>query len=190
MRTTGKCTRGMTLVEILIAMAIFSLFLYALCNCVVVGYHSYTIGTREASLFRSASIGMDLMARELRQCKGIYFPDSAILSAGYFPVKNSSAPLVIKRYEPSASALLPVAFTLDTSTHRVERLIYDPAFEPASPSTWSVTERRVIAESVQSLSFTFSLIPAGKEFIKVQLLSFPDPAYFPVETRVSLMKGY
>lgn len=189
-----KIEKGMSLIEAVIATAMFFVFLSAITSCLVTGMRAYhsTVGYKSTSpLFRSACIGLDWLGRDLQNCKKIYWPDesSPSLISGYFPGKGANLPFLFAYYSETAGKNKIAAYTINYEVYAMERIIYDPdpaAFNPNNPATWGQGESKILARSVQNLYFKFDAGDSRKKLMEVNLTSYPDKSYFPIKTKINI----
>lgn len=182
--------KGTTLIEILVAIALFGLFLTAASLTLVQGYRSYTRGGKAVFLFRMASIGMDQMTRTLHTCETIYVPDnlSAIERPAWFiPKEGTATPVfVFRRTVPGTSLKEVIAYKWNSTTNEISQFIYSNSF-PAD-ETVLLNTTKVIATSVQDFQFQLEKSDYG-ETITVRFASYPDKSYFPLMNFVNIRES-
>lgn len=181
--------KGVTIVELLVAVTLFGLFLTVITALFIRGYDSYSKGTNKAFFFRQAAKSMDVITSELRQAQRIYKPDEASLPGGYLPVKDSNSPLIFVKRNPQTGENNTIAYTMDNSAHTIERFIYGPSFNPDDENSWNINGPIQTQTSyVQTLKFIYST-DGGTKFIQVNFTSYPDGAYFPLRSKVEIKGG-
>lgn len=187
---TRRDGQGFTLVEVSVSMFLMCLVLMAVETVFVSGYAASNAGTQTAQMFRSAAIGFDEIGRELRLCDKIYYPDTPTLSGGYAPRQGTNLPFVFRRYQAQSNSEVAVGFTMNDQSHTFVRVVYDPAFDPAQLSTWTVSDPSVqiltLSQSVQSLNVTLTTMPSSDRFVQVDMASFPQAAIFPMESTLPI----
>lgn len=176
----------MTLVEVLITVGLFGIFLSLLGVTVVQGYKAYLKGSRDASLFRGASIAMERIRRALHTCERIYAPESApplTGAAGYIPRAGSATPVFVFAHTNPAGAKEVIAYQWRPQTNEIVRWLYSPSF-PAD-QTVLPDSTKVLAPSAQDLVFRLEQTADG-EFLSAAFTSYPDKGYFPLSTTVRI----
>ena len=193
--------KAITLIEILIAMTLFGMFLTAVSICVVEGYKAYSKGTKSSHLFRGVAIGMEQMTRILHTCERIYVPDSSSLiqePEWFIPRTGTPTPVfVFVRTNPATAQREVNAYQWNDNTNEVIHWLYDPGFDPGVPGTQTIVPNstKVLAKSIQDLSFQLSSISSNSsvvgEIITIRFTSHPDKGYFPLLTNVQIKdSGY
>lgn len=196
---SSKKETGVTLIEVLITTLIFAAFLTAFYLCLTAGMKSYSKGEKQTSMFRNASVGLDLIQRELKQCDAILVPvTNAALNPpnGYgattanpfiFRFKN----FVLPDTDPDKEKTIGYRITDD---YKLQRILYKPGFNPAIPATWIVEDDpskrgiRTLADSMRDLKFIIYTDPTNpsSKHLRISMTSYPDGTVFPIETEVHL----
>lgn len=189
-----KFSRGITLIEILIAAALFGIFLSAVSLCVVQAYRVYTKGSKVSSLFRGASVAMEHMQRALHTCEKIYAPDNAsdiTALSGYTPKTGTpKVAFVYVRTNPVTFQKEVIAYQWRDPSMEIVQFLYNNNYDPADSSTQTVIpgSTKVLAPSVQDLNFNLQQTIDG-EILTVKFTSYPDQNYFPILSIVQIKKS-
>lgn len=67
-------SRGVTLLELMISLSLFSIVTTIVAQCLVMGYRAHIATTDRMQTFRHASIALDEMGRQLRYCVDVLSP--------------------------------------------------------------------------------------------------------------------
>lgn len=90
-----KKVSAFTLVEMLVSMAVLSVFLIVITDLFVTGYRMFAPQTQKFFLFRSAATGFDLLTSNLRACGTIYYPDLATGTTKHFSDSASTVNAIV-----------------------------------------------------------------------------------------------
>lgn len=191
--------RGTTLLEVMVAMGIFGLLLTLVTSLYVTGFRTYKKGSGYASLVRTTATAFDRMSRELRQCHKIYSPSQGnltplALASGYIPFAGQNTPFIFVRYNAAVGANQVLAYTVDKRQSALLRLVYDPAFDPNTPSTQTVLEEKSVLPSVSNFSLKLSNVVSASslnaQFLQIDLTSVADKGNLELESRVKIQGGF
>lgn len=128
--------RGTTLPETLVALALFGLVLALVADLAVASQRLHARGTDRAGLHRAAAVAADRMGRELRLCRKLYAPSLPEGGGAARWGPTGGRLLVVFRCagpEPGGDRV--VGFRFEEARGRVERLLYQPDFDPARPGS-------------------------------------------------------
>lgn len=149
----------MTLLEVLIAGAVFGLFLTMVSHALVLAARNRAVVEEDAQALRRAAVAVEWLGRELRLCQKLYVPDPGAagfaFEAPYRPEAGATAPWIFRRYDHATGKDTVVGFTYVRSDRSLRRLVYDPGFDPADPASQGLQQERTTAEKVDS----FELVP-------------------------------
>lgn len=173
--------KGTTLVEILITVGLFALFLAGVGLTLVQSYKSYVKGGKNTSLFRGASVAMQLMVKEVHTCENIYEPDQIETITSGFTANQT--PLVYSRMN-SQNQREVVAYRWDSQKMQIIRYSYSPDY----PNNQTAINEKIIATSVQDLKFKLTQNSDG-EFMNIAFTSYPDKAYFPLSSDAKITRS-
>ncbi len=179
--------RGLSLAEVVVSVALMSIFLVTIQRLFSLATFVSSAGTRTAQGYRSMALAFDETARELRLCEKIYYPDSTTMRQGYAPSTDLTRPFVFRRFDSARNGEVPVAFTIDAHTHALVRVIYDPNFDPARPSTWTVSNPKrqlhVLSDCIDSFSIQL-VVNRGSCLVVARLSTSPSRSVFQLESTV------
>lgn len=151
---------GHTLVEVLVASAIFLVFLSAVVGLFVQAIRAHKWGMARQELVSDARIGMDRISSDLKRARFILWPDEKVLQTGSPLIVFSSVETKQTGSEPSpAPSATPqggtgiFAYKYQEETQTVQFMLYSPDFDMENPSMANVLSSRTIAKSVESLLF-------------------------------------
>lgn len=150
----NKRRKGVTLLEILITMSIFSLMMGTVCYLFKEGFHFYEKGSADVHTFQETVIALDRMSRELQENTSIelYFPQMEDLM-----IPKSSKGIVFVKEYPDEGTVEVIGYHIDEERNEIVRVMYDPAYDPEDPSTQKEENipgsRKAIARNIFSLSF-------------------------------------
>lgn len=122
--------RGVTIIELVIASALFLLALIVIGQLALMGMRTKAVTEDKNEAFRSGTIAQDLLERDIAHCDQVYFPDP--LTSAH-PGQNGEGPLVIRTCNDGKKAV--VGYRLDAEQRVLERFFYEPDFDPAKPAT-------------------------------------------------------
>jgi prepilin-type N-terminal cleavage/methylation domain-containing protein len=146
--------KGVTLLEMMITMSIFSLLLGVICLIFQEGVQFYRTGSADVLTFQQSVITMDRMCRELQESTAaeLYFPAPEDLKEP----AHTSGLVFVKRY-PDGEHAEVIGYFIDDSTKEVVRALYNPEYDPAEVSTQILKNgpgaRKVMVRGIQRLSF-------------------------------------
>ncbi|MFH0803306.1 MAG: prepilin-type N-terminal cleavage/methylation domain-containing protein [bacterium] len=124
-------SKGMSLPELLVAMGLFLLLMAMASKCFFQCVKAYRQNQEKAPLFRHVAIGAALIARELRMCEEIYFPENEEdLKAPFYPKKDETPPFIFLMGQGEKKEL--IAYTLEQRTKTIQRAIYEIAPAPTA----------------------------------------------------------
>ena len=151
---------GHTLVEVLIASAIFLVFLSAVTGLFVQAIRAHKWGMARQELVSDARVGMDRISSDLKRARFILWPDEKVLQTGSPLIVFSSVETKQAGTEPSpAPSSAPhggtgiFAYKYQEETKTVQFMLYSPDFDMENPSISTVLSSRTVARSVESLLF-------------------------------------
>jgi len=181
---------GVTLPEMLIALALFGMMMSILGRTLQLCYTSYHKGDDRAPYFRDLAVTVDGLARELRMCDGVLYPAESALREGFSPEAGRTTPLVFCRYSEKRET---IAYSLDRRRGTLVRVLYGDDFNPADPQTHGLEEDRLqvryLGRDVTSLKFHYSRF-GRDEFLKLSVSASHKDAAFPLETKVGISRGF
>lgn len=139
----------MTLVEIIVATAVFSLFVGLVSELIGSYRKAYdNLETAQPSL-RSLAHGLESLKRELTSVQVIYAPTSRQLKAGFSPGTEQSGPLFYSYLAPSGETKM-VTLSFEPKTQQVirtELALPDDADAPLTPEKLLVVRRKPITQA-------------------------------------------
>lgn len=189
-----KFRDGITLIEILIAAALFGIFLTSVSLCVVQAYRVYTQGNKAISLARGSCVAIEQMQRALHTCEKIYAPDNVsdiTAPSGYTPKTGTPTEVfVYVRTDPVTFQKEVIAYQWRDQSMEIVQFLYNNNFDPADSSTQNIIpgSTKVLAPSVQDLNFNLQQTIDG-EILTVKFTSYPDQDYFPILSIVQIKKS-
>ena len=122
--------RGVTIIELVIASALFLLSLVVIGQLALMGMHTKAVTEDKNEAFRSGTIAQDLLQRDIAHCDRIYSPDP--LTSAH-PGQNGDRPLVMRTYNDGKKAV--VGYRLHAEQRVLERFFYEPDFDPTKIAT-------------------------------------------------------
>lgn len=123
--------RGLTLPEVLIAVAISVVLLGAVYLLFLQGSKAYKQIGKLTPTYRRASLAIDVIAKEMKESfQRLYAPDPEDLFAEY-----GKSYLVGAFQDPAREKKEVIGYLFDVNQSRVLRVLYDPSFNPEDPST-------------------------------------------------------
>lgn len=178
---------GMTLIEILIAGGLFVLVLVLVGQLTVAAYTSNTRTTSKNQALRDGTIAVDRLDRELSMCSRVLLPTPLVPETVYHGGGQGAVPLVFRTYTSKASpSEQVVAYRFDANQKILERLVYDPGFDPGVPASQVLEEpARELAQWVEDFRFRQAApaLTSGAPFIRVELdLSSRDKSSLGIRT--------
>lgn len=191
--------RAITLLEIMIAMSIFGLMLLAIATLYITGYRSYSQGTQSSRDFREASIGLETMLQDLRQCEKIYAldpggPTPITLAAGYAPVLGKNSPFCFVKQNFVTRSPEVVAFVLDSSSQLITRFLYSPSFDPSNSTTWEIQSAKPVIQRVDAFSLKLTGPGSGNlirsQFLEVRVVLIGKHGEVPLESSARIQGGF
>ncbi len=184
--------RGSTLFEVLVTTAVLAVVLVAVGELSVLGQRVHLQATSRTQAFRAAALAASRMGAELRLCRKLYAPGEPSggwpSDQGFEAAPQGRLCVVFRRAVPGPSADVVVGFRFDSGRRVLERLSYQPGFDPSQASTQVLQEQpRTLAACLQDVSFRV-LRPEqchGATFVGLDLVPEGSPeAPLRVETRV------
>ena len=158
---TQRSHKGFTLVEVLIASAIFSVVLLAIYTVFIWSQQTFTSGTRRQDNQQGARLAMDQIVRQIRMA-GYISENFDTDTTNDIPPTGST--MVVPRIFMASSTALAIFGNLDGSTtsslflyclNGTQLLAKKGAIDSASSYTCSGTGGDVIADNVSSLAFSY-----------------------------------
>lgn len=146
--------KGVTLIELLITMSIFSLLLGVICLIFQEGFRFYRAGSADVQTFQQAVLAMNRMCRDLQESTSseLYFPAQEDLKA---PSRTPGI-VFVKRY-PDEEHTEVIGYFIDEEKKEIVRVLYDPGYDPGEIATQMEKSepgaRKVLARGMQRLSF-------------------------------------
>lgn len=126
--------RGVTLLEVLIAITICALIIGALYLLLVQGAKVSTEMGKLTPAYRKASLAIDLIAKEMKEgFEHLYSPDPEDLFAEY-----GKSSMVVALSDPATEKKEVVGYVFDANQNRMVRILYDPSFDPEDPLTQKI----------------------------------------------------
>jgi len=183
---------AVTLIEVLVAMGIFSVILTLVVVLFVNGYHTYSGESVKTYRFRRSAIALDAACRELRHVERIYSPDISLLSQneGYAPVKGKTPPFTFVEHDPSSGAEAVVAYSTDKASHALVRMLYDPQYDPNDASTQRIVAQKNMAQSVNDLTLRIVNAPSAAglniQFMEIRLSTLGEKTSFELRSKVRM----
>ena len=163
MRLSGnkEITEGYTLVEVMVASALFLVFLSAVVGLFIHAIRAHKWGMARQDLISDARIGMDRISSDLKRARFILYPDEKVLRSSGSPlIVYSSVETRQTGIEPSpGSSPMPgegtsiFGYKYDSDTRTVRFLLYSPDFDNENPSMSTVISSRQIARNIESVLF-------------------------------------
>lgn len=151
---------GHTLIEVLVASAIFLVFLSAVTGLFIHAIRAHKWGMARQELVSDARVSLDRISSDLKRARFILYPDEKVLQAGCPLIVFSSVETKQTGEEPSpAPSSVPqggtgiFAYKYEEETKTVQFMLYSPDFDMENPSMSTVLSRRTVARSVESLLF-------------------------------------
>lgn len=143
--------RGMTLMEIIIALALISIILTTIVTCFTRGLRSYFHTIDLSFSLRNNYIGLEWISRELKCAEIFYSPEDSNfgitpLPPGgineFSPAKGQTMPLVFKKITgDGASDYELIGYQMDKNAKIIQRIVYDNAgFDETDPLSWQVKQ--------------------------------------------------
>lgn len=120
----------------MIAAALFLLALTVVGQLAIMGMRSKVTGEDKNMAFRMGTNALDQLNRDLTHCEEIYFPTN--LSTAH--PGTADATLVLRTESSRSGAPRPavVGYSLDSKTRSLNRVFYEPDFNPANPGSQKV----------------------------------------------------
>ena len=148
----GRNRSGLTVLELLISASLFLLALTIIGQLAVLGMRSKVTTEDKNVAFRSGTVALDELNRDLGHCEVIYSP-SAFTTAH---PGQADAPLIFRTISSRTGSAQPavVSYRLDKRSRILERAFYDVGFDPA------VSSSQVLAAGETSKA----LAPVGRRF--------------------------
>ncbi len=152
---------GHTLVEVLVASAIFLVFLSAVTTLFVHAIRAHKWGMARQELISDARVGLDRISSDLKRARFILWPDEKVLQTGsplivFSSVETrqtgSSEPSPAPSATPQGATGI-FAYKYEEETKTVQFMLYSPDFDLENPSVSTVLSSRTIARNVESLLF-------------------------------------
>jgi Tfp pilus assembly protein PilV len=185
----SKAQRGFSLAETLLYVFLMGLLLSSVAEVTSLGYRALSGASMRAQLFREASVSMDLMSRQLRQCTQVYTPDpsaSPSLLGESMAFSPCAQPFVF-RYTSTTGDQVAAYQIRQTETYPralydLESIQYDTDFDPAGAQ--KVVSTRVIAHQLDQFRIyrygrdeNYSNIP----YLEVTTEVYCWPAAYPLQ---------
>jgi type II secretory pathway pseudopilin PulG len=146
---------GATLIELLISCGLFILALVVIGQLTVRAMTTRSQTEDKNQVFRSATIVLDQMQRDLEHAEAIYSPNPPSDPQGIYHPGDVDAPLLLHT-QGSVSSV--VGYRWDKTAKTLTRTLYDPSFgDPAVATSWVVlsTEHPKTITGVTFFSVTF-----------------------------------
>ncbi|MCE7873289.1 prepilin-type N-terminal cleavage/methylation domain-containing protein [bacterium CPR1] len=165
--------RGMNLIEVMVCGAILGLFMTIVCHALVVAYRTYTLTTKKSTDYRLATVAVDRLTRELRASDRVYSPDPATTPwstfGSYIPEVGVNPPLVFRTYDSTGERVL--GYRWDKTARTVQRMLYDPTFDPANTATHNVLETKKVTFEVDNFAIQRMdpALTSGVPFLLVEM---------------------
>lgn len=179
---------GYTLVEVLVSGAILALFITMVSHALVVAYRTFTVTSKKSVDFRQATVALERMTRELRAADKVYLPDPNVAPWSaygfYTPEVGVNPPMIFRTYDASGPRVL--GYRWDRTARTVQRLIYDPTFDPAATSTQNVLETKKVSWEADDFKIQRMdpSLTSGVPFLHVELKLGTVPNPIPMEVRL------
>jgi hypothetical protein len=133
--------RGTTLVEVLISSGLMLLALVLCGELSVMGARSSSSTTDKNQYFRSGTVALDQLGRDLIQTTAIYAPPE-LTSGNLLATAQAGAPLHLDELVLQSGSVrggaCVVAYRYDSVASTLSRVLYDPAYDPAVPGSQKV----------------------------------------------------
>ncbi len=199
-------SRGFSVPELVVAMGLFLLLMAMTSTCFVQCVRAYRQNQEKAPVFRHVAIGAALIARELRMCEKIYYPErEEDFELSFYPKKGETPPFLFLLDKGGAKEL--VAYTLAEKTKTLERALYEieplPTADPKEALEIVVypedppplVERLKLKEPFRPIGHDVGLL--GLKFLRKGTDKFLEMRIYPageeadlLETKVYLRRGY
>lgn len=159
MRKDHSNKKAYTLIEIIVAMAIFMIFIGAVLGLYIHAVRKYRFlesRTGAKGHLDDARIGMDRMSKDLKKARFILYPDEAVLRG------QGSSMIIFSSLETrQVGATSTTIFGLRQKNDTIEFMMLDSGYnlDPEDPGTTpeaimsQVIYRRVISRNIQSIGF-------------------------------------
>ena len=175
--------------EVLVTGAILGLFMTMVCHALVVAYRTYTVTAKKSSDYRQATVAVERMTRELRAADKVYNPDPLAppwsTYGFYTPLTGTNTPMIFRTYDATGGRVL--AYRWDQTTKIVERLLYDPGFDPGNLATQTVLETKKVTWEVEDFKIQRMdpALTSGVPFLHLEMkvTSITDPIQTEVRVK-------
>ena len=153
--------KGYTLIEVMVASALFLVFLSAVVGLFIHGIRSFKWGMARRDLISDARVGMDRISRDLKRARFVLYPDEKVLQSTGSPlIVFSSVETMQTGTEPSPGPTpLPgvgtsiFGYKYDSESKTVQFLLYSPDFDMDNPSMSTVLSSRKVVRDIESILF-------------------------------------
>lgn len=174
---------GFSLIEVLMACAVLSLFITMVCQLFVSAYRSHVQTSEKMGNLRAASVTIDRIARQMGSCDKLYYPDPAVppisvLGSAY---SATSAPFVFRCNTSTGPKVF--GYRLDTGKSVIKELIYKDDFDPADPSKQTVTSSKDLSPGEGELKLTHIQVNSI-DFVTVSLKLKAEAQAMSMDVRV------
>lgn len=184
-----RARRGHSLLEVLVTGAILGLFMTMVCHALVVAYRAYTVTATKSTDYRQATVALERLTRELRASDKVFQPDPSASPwstyGPYTPEVGTNPPVVFRTYDATGPRV--VGYRWDSSTNILQRLLYDPGFDPAVAASQAVLETKKVTWKVDDFKIqrVDPALSSGVPFLhlEMKIKSVEDPIQTEVRVK-------
>lgn len=154
MQKLEQISKGYTLIEVLIASAIFLVFLSAIFTLYVQAIRSYRFGQARIELIQNSRVCIDTISRELKKASFIIYPDEKTLfeEGSSEIIYDSMTSREIEDETFSSTSIFGFRYNQEEKT--AEWLMYHPDFDRDNPTENEIIWSKVIGREIESLNFS------------------------------------
>lgn len=141
--------KGYTLIEVLVASALFLIFTVAMLTLFIKAVRSYRFGEAKIRLISEARVGLDRISRDMKRASFVLYPDETVLQG------DGSSIIVFSSVEGRTTLSGDtniIAYKLEASNN-IRQILYRPDFDIENPGNAEALDARVICKNVEHLNF-------------------------------------
>lgn len=187
---TGQACRkkGLTLIEVLVVTLLFGLVLMVSASILSICLKTFLRNEESMPIFRTATLAMETVTRELRHCVKIYSPAEDALSKGCMLSDSLYDPFVYVLWCPEGKGHEVVSYQYCRNARTIERIVYEGCYDPKIKEKCIERERKVLVKDADALKLRYAR-HMQEEFFTVNLgVVLKSPLHF--ETTFKIQGGY
>lgn len=139
----------MTLAEIIISCFLLLMFMGACYSLFTRAIHTIRMGDERTTMLAKARNTIYLLTREFREAEELYLPDSSEIT------DTSTGSPITESFVALRKSTEILTILYNWNNYSIEKILYDPDFDPYDSGTWKELDRKVIASGFVYMRFSW-----------------------------------